>query len=153
MRSAFVDRRISMKRSRDLVHWTEPELVLHPSPAYNDGCTQTMFYGMTAKYADGIFYAPVWRYNTCLYDMEYTKLYGYMEPELYYSYDGLRFMPTSGKAMMPRPEAPAPGCAGLSPNDILESEDGTHNHTQNVTMSYSPDGIHWTADELHPVHQ
>ena len=125
MRSAFVDRRISMKRSKDLIHWTEPELIIHPSPAYNDGITQMMFYGMTAKYADGIFYAPMWRYNTCLYDMEYTKLFGYMEPELYYSYDGLRFMPTNGKAMMPRPEAPTPGCVGLSPNDILESADGT----------------------------
>ncbi len=126
MRSAYVDRRISVMRSADLKNWSKPELLIHPAPAYSDGFTQMQLYAMSAKYMNGIFYGLMWRYNTCLYDMEFSKIFGFMEPELYYSYDGVHFMQTSGKPLMQRPAAPNPGCMGLSPNDICESPDGKY---------------------------
>lgn len=123
-RSAFVDRRIVMKRSKDLVHWTEPRVILQPGPNYDDGHTGMQHYSMSAAYMDGIFYGLLWRYNTSLYDMEFSRMFGYMEPELVYSYDGNEYLYTSGKPLMERPAAPQPGCVGLAPHDICESPDG-----------------------------
>ena len=79
---------------------------------------------MTADYFDGIFYGLVWRYHTELDGLDYSRMYGYMEPELVYSYDGSEFLYTTGKALIERPYPPAPGCAGLSPQDMCESRDG-----------------------------
>lgn len=123
-RSAYVDRRISVKTSSDLQHWTEPRILLQPGPNYNDEHTGMQHYSMTAAYMDGIFYGMLWRYNTNLYDMEYTRMFGYMEPELVYSYDGHEYLYTSGQPLMERPLPPAPGCVGLAPHDLCESPDG-----------------------------
>ena len=125
-RSAFVDRRASVRRSKDLVYWTEPEIALHPGSNYNDGFTQMQHYALSVKFFDGIFYGLLWRYNTCLYNMEYTKMFGYIEPELVYSYDGRVWLYTSGEVLMPRPEAPNPGCAGLAPGDMCGAPDDNY---------------------------
>ena len=124
LRSAHVDRRISIKSSKDLKEWTHPRIILHPGSNYSDGVTHMMHYAMSPCYMDGIFYGLLWRYNTSLYDMDFTRMSGYMEPELVYSYDGQEFLYTSGKPLMERPVAPNPGCAGLAPHDMCESIDG-----------------------------
>ena len=123
-RSAYVDRRISMRTSRDLEHWSAPRLILHPGASYNDEHTAYQHYSLSARYMDGIFYGLLWRYNTSLCNDDYSRMYGYMEPELVYSYDGREFLYTTGKPLMERPYPPLPGCAGLSPLDICESRDG-----------------------------
>ena len=123
-RSAYVDRRISIKTSPDLVNWTEPRVILHPGAVYNTDDTQIQHYSMTAGWYDGIFYGMVWRYNVGLMDMDFYKMFGYMEPELVYSYDGVDFTYTSGKTLIERPYPPTPGCMGLSPMDICPSVDG-----------------------------
>ncbi|MBQ3074906.1 MAG: hypothetical protein IJC26_02460 [Clostridia bacterium] len=123
-RSAHVDRRISVKSSKDLIRWTEPRIILHPGASYNDGFTAMHHYAMGVRFMDGIFYGLVWRYNTCLYGEDYTRMFGYMEPELFYSYDGKEFLSTTGKPLMERPYPPEPGCAGLAPQDLCESRDG-----------------------------
>lgn len=125
-RSAFVDRRISIRSSKDLVTWSDPRIILHPGATYNDGFTEMQHYSLSAKWFDGIFYGLLWRYNTSLYDDDYTKMFGVMEPELVYSYDGQEFLYTSGKPLMERPMAPQPGWAGLSPQDMCESRDGKY---------------------------
>ena len=51
-------------------------------------------------------------------------MYGYMEPELVYSYDGTEFLYTSAKPLMERPLPPAPGFAGLAAQDMCQSADG-----------------------------
>jgi len=124
LRSAYVDRRISIKSSKDLVHWSDPRIIMHPGANYSDGFTNMHHYAMSASYMDGIFYGLLWRYNTCLYDMEFSRMSGYMEPELVYSYDGQEFLYTSGKPLMERPVPPNPGCAGMAPYDMCLSADG-----------------------------
>ena len=123
-RSAFVDRRISVRSSEDLAHWSRPHIILQPGPNYNDGYTGMQHYSMTAGWFDGIFYGLVWRFNTCLYDREFSRMYGFMEPELVYSYDGREYLYTSGKPLVERPYPPEPGCMGISPMDMCESLDG-----------------------------
>lgn len=123
-RSAHVDRRISVKTSGDLKEWTEPRIILHPGAVYNDEKTAMHHYAMGAQYMDGIFYGLLWRYNTGLYNEDYSRMYGYMEPELVYSYDGTEFLYTSAKPLMERPLPPAPGFAGLAAQDMCQSADG-----------------------------
>ena len=123
-RSAAVDRRVSLKTSADLENWSEPRVILHPGAVYNSDAAQTQHYSMTAGWFDGIFYGLVWRYNVGLYDMDFSKMFGFMEPELVYSFDGEEFSFTSGKPLMERPYPPQPGCMGLAPMDIAPSLDG-----------------------------
>ena len=123
-RAAFVERRICMKTSKDMQNWTDSRTVLQPGPNYNNGHTGMQHYSMTGAYMDGIFYGLLWRYNTSLYDMEFSRMFGFMEPELVYSYDGNEYLYTSGKPLMERPLPPTPGCVGLAPDDICESADG-----------------------------
>lgn len=123
-RAAFVDRRVNITISKDLVHWSEPRVILTPGTHYNNGYTGMQHYALTGNFFDGIFYGIVWNYNTCLYDMEFSRMFGYMEPELVYSYDGKDFLYTSGKPLIDRPLPPKPGCCGLSPQEICESKDG-----------------------------
>ena len=123
-RSAHVDRRISIKHSKDLIHWTDPQIVLHPGPSYSDGFTGVQHYAMGVNYMDGIFYGLLWDYQTCLYGDDFLRMYGYYEPELVYSYDGKEFLRTSGRPLIDRPMPPEPGCAGLAPHDMCLSLDG-----------------------------
>lgn len=124
LRSAHVDRRVSIKSSKDLKTWSEPRVILHPGSNYSDGCTNVHHYAMSASYQDGIIYGLIWRYHTGLYDMEFTRMSGYMEPELVYSYDGQEFLYTSGKPLIERPVPPNPGCASLTAHDMCLSADG-----------------------------
>lgn len=123
-RSAFVDRRISVRTSKDLENWSEPHIILNPSASYNNEGGGMQHYSMTAGYFDGIFYGLLWRYNTCLYNEDYSRMFGFMEPELVYSYDGHEFLYTTGKPVIERPLPPNPGCVGLAPDDMCLSADG-----------------------------
>ncbi len=125
-RAGYVDRRICCKRSKDLVHWTEAEVTVHPGAAYNSEAEEIQLYGMVVTYIDGIFYALMEVYHTSLTDMDFTKMFGYVEPELYYSYDGYHYMPTSGRPLVQRPAAPAFGWTQTYLMHINESADGRY---------------------------
>ena len=123
-RSAAVDRRVSLKTSPDLQTWSDPRVILHPGAEYNNDASQMQHYSMAAGWYDGIFYGLVWRYNVGLYDMDFSKMFGFMEPELVYSFDGQEYSFTSGKPLMERPYPPTPGCMGLCPMGLTPSLDG-----------------------------
>lgn len=123
-RSAYVDRRISVRTSKDLEKWSDAHIIMQPSCIYNDGHTGMQQYSMTARYFDGIFYGLVWMYKTQLSGQDYSRMYGCMEPELVYSYDGREFLHTTGKTLIERPMPPMPGCTGIAPMDICESAEG-----------------------------
>ena len=123
-RSAFVDRRVYLRTSKDLVTWSEPRVLLHPAGVYNDGHTEMQHYGMTAGWFDGIFYGFLWQYRTSLHDHDFTKMFGVMDAELTYSYDGQEFLYTTNSPLIERPYPPKPGWAMLMPEDMCESVDG-----------------------------
>lgn len=123
-RAAYVDRRIMIRTSKDLKKWSDPRVLLHPSGVYNENQRQMQHYAMSAGWFDGIFYGLLWRFSTDLHNMDYTKMFGVMDAELTYSYDGQEFLYTSCDTMVERPAAPNPGWAGLSPEDMCESADG-----------------------------
>ena len=124
LRAAYVDRRICYKTSRDLIHWSDSVCCLHPGAVYNSDALQVQLYGMVPSFVDGIFYGMVQRFYTSLTDMEFSKMWGYVETELYYSYDGMHYMPTTGRPVTQRPSAPDYGCTQLYLHTMTETKDG-----------------------------
>lgn len=141
-RAAFVDRRIFIRSSKDMKTWSEPRVLLHPAGVYNDGHKQTQHYSMSAGWFDGIFYGLLWRYTTDLHNLDFSKMFGVMDAELTYSYDGKEFLYTSGDTMIDRPMAPQPGWAGLAPADMCQSVDGTEYYILVGGYSF----VHGTAE-------
>ena len=85
-RATGTDRRICTVFSRDLIHWSEPRLVLHPDTLDGPGVE---FYAMPVSYHNGIFYGFLWIFDTDDEDPVAYKMAGRMRTELAYSYDGL----------------------------------------------------------------
>ena len=123
-RGVGIDRRISMRTSKDFVHWTDPVLIGYPGASYNSDLTQMQFYSMWAGWVDGIFYGLVWWFSTSLVDMDFPKMWGTMDTELLYSYDGRNFMRSSGRLLVERPAPPALGCFQLYLMGMVENRAG-----------------------------
>lgn len=141
LRGGYVDRRIAMRTSADLDSWSEPFIVQHPSPAYNSDAIEMQFYSMWAGWMDGMFLGLLWRFYTSLTDLDFSKMWGYMETELVYSYDGRYWMPTSGKPVVDRPLPPNYGCAQLSLMGMYENKTGDEYVLYGVGSKF----IHGTA--------
>lgn len=123
-RAAYVDRRICCKTSKDLKTWSDAVVTVHPGAGYNNEAHEIELYGMVPTYSDGIFYAMMQIFHTSLTDMDFSKMWGYVDTELYYSYDGYHYMPTSGRPLTPRPAAPEFGCSQLYLMHLCDSADG-----------------------------
>lgn len=138
VRSAWTDRRISLRTSKDCENWSEPRLVLHPAGSYNNELTHMEHYSLAAHWFDGLFYGMLWRFPADIRSLPGQKgpnCGDISEPELVYSYDGREFLQTTGRPLMERPLPPAPGWAGLAPVDICESPDGEYYYI--LCMGYS----------------
>ena len=124
-RPALMDRRVSVMRSRDLEHWSDPEIILHPATtgAQNMG---VQYYAMGVSHLDGIFYGILWRFMTDLGQPDFLDMNGYMEADLYYSHDGIHFDPTGLSPMCNRLEPPAYGCKQLWLLNITDDGKGHH---------------------------
>jgi len=121
MRSAVMDRRISVMRSKDFQSWSEPELILHPTSAGGEGM---QYYALGAGHCDGVFYGLLWRFMTDIGQPDFSDMCGYMENDLYYSYDGTHFLPTGLSPVAQRPLPPAYGCSQLWLLNACNTEDG-----------------------------
>lgn len=150
-RSAYVDRRVFHRSSKDLVHWSEPRVLLHPAGVYNSDCRQIQHYSMTAGWFDGLFYGFLWRYNTNLVSPDFSdshRMFGYMDVEMVYSYDGKEFLYSSCQPVVDRPPAPQPGWAGLAPTDMCESVDGQSYYLLCAGSMF----VHGTAESNQELH-
>jgi len=119
-RVATMDRRIAYIRSRDGVHWTDPELLLHPLSTANIG---TQHYALGVSHLNGIFYGLLWRFLTDLDQPDFTDMGGFMENDLLYSYDGHCFISTDCAPVCKRPPEPEYGCKQLWLMNMEEAGD------------------------------
>ena len=85
-RAIGTDRRIATVTSPDLVHWSEPRVIIHPD---GEDAPGTEFYSMPVFYHKGIFYGYLWILETDDEDPVPYKMAGRLYCELAYSYDGL----------------------------------------------------------------
>lgn len=85
-RKRYVDRRVALVESSDLLNWTQPRVILHPDPL-DAPCVQ--FYGMPAFYYEGMFIGFLWVFYADMADRGKPVFAGPVETEVTYSYDGL----------------------------------------------------------------
>ena len=121
MRAAVIDRRIAVIRSKDFENWSEPEIILHPTSAQGEGM---QYYALGVSEADGVFYGLLWRFMTDIGQADFSDMCGYMENDLYYSYDGIHFLPTGLSPVADRPLPPEYGCSQLWLLNACNTADG-----------------------------
>ena len=119
-RGAFIDRRICSTWSRDLMNWSDPELILHPDPL-DPPCAQ--LYGMAVFYRDGVFLGFLHVHETDMFDPIPHKMGGRLSTELVYSYDGFHWNRTHHR-ILPFPQYPAFGAGTLCIEGLTEDESG-----------------------------
>jgi len=114
-RKCFVDRRVALVESPDLVNWTEPRIVLHPDPL-DVPCVQ--FYGMPAFYYAGMFIGFLWVFYADMSERRKPVFAGPVETELTYSYDGLTWNRTH-HPLFPTPALGEWGSGSLYGSDLF----------------------------------
>lgn len=124
IRAGFVDRRICMTKSKDLKSWSRPQVIVHPDAGFGDDAYAVQLYGMTSHWMGGYFTGSLWRYFTSLVDFDYSRMLGFMDCELVYSYDGEHWMRASREPFIDRPLAPEFGFSSMHADDFYLSADG-----------------------------
>ncbi len=99
-RRSFVDRRIAVVESRDLVDWSKPRVILHPDP-FDVPCGE--FYSLPIFYYDGIFIGLLNLYFPDGSKYEKPAYHGSVITELVYSYNGLNWNRTHRIILNRRP--------------------------------------------------
>ncbi len=120
-RGAHVDRRIVSLFSEDLVNWTNPQVLLAPTPF---DIEYTQYYGMTVYPEKGYFLGFLQLYYTDEDDTVYTKMAGKVDAALTYSFDGIIWNRVSNEPMVERPMPPEFGFATIYFSNMNESPDG-----------------------------
>ena len=120
-RGAFVDRRISTRLSDDLITWSDPILIMSPTP-FDEPLTQ--YYGMVVYPFEGIFLGALQLYHTDPDDFLSSKMVGKTDACLVYSYNGINWSRASREFMIERPLYPEYGSGGIYPMNMVESPDG-----------------------------
>ncbi len=120
-RATMVDRRITTRFSDDLKTWSEPIVILSPSP-FDEPLTQ--YYGMVVYPFEGIFLGALQLYHTDPDDLSHSKMVGKTDACLVYSYNGINWSRVSSEFMIERPLYPEYGSGGIYPMNMVESPDG-----------------------------
>ncbi|MBN2852153.1 MAG: hypothetical protein JXQ23_05390, partial [Clostridia bacterium] len=120
-RGAFIDRRISTIFSDDLKTWSDPILIMSPTP-FDEPLTQ--YYGMVVYPFNGILLGSLQLYHTDPNDFVQTKMIGKTDAALVYSYNGINWNRASNEFMIERSIYPEYGSGGLYPMNMVESIDG-----------------------------
>ena len=120
-RGAHVDRRIVTLFSEDLKNWSDPQVVLSPTPFDVDF---TQYYGMTVYPETGYFLGFLQLYYTDEDDTVWTKMAGKVDAALTYSYDGIIWNRASTEPMVDRPAPPDYGFTTIYFSNMNESPGG-----------------------------
>ena len=125
------DRRIAMTESADLIHWTQPRIILHPD-VFDPPLFQ--FYGMpTLLYDNEIFIGAVQGYNVPSEEEptahnqgphnSWSKWTGYIDGQLAYSYDGLNWLRTDRSPFIERRPPGEIGGGSVYPKMLQKTAD------------------------------
>ena len=118
MRSAWGDRRISVMRSTDLINWSKPQMILHPTACNGEGLE---YYAFGVSRVDGVYYGLNWKFLTDIASGDLSNMCGYMENEIYYSYDGNAWTKINGlDPVVDRPLPPEYGSKQLWLSNVVD---------------------------------
>ncbi len=122
-RAAYVDRRVFLSSSDDLVTWNSPKLIVHPDAGYGEGAVQ--LYSMWGGWDEGMFLGFTLRYYVDMDESNYSTMNGYMDSELMYSYDGEYWMHTTREPIVERNLPGEFGHTQLSITGMTPTRDNT----------------------------
>lgn len=143
LRASNIDRRIAMIESQDLVSWSRPMTVIHPDAEYDDESEMIQLYAMWSGWYEGMFLGHLWRFHTEANDTSCPKMFGYMDTELVYSYNGVNWMHTTRKPIVDRPAPPHYGHTQLSLSGMIETKE----KDAWILLGCASRGIHGTSNE------
>jgi hypothetical protein len=150
-RGAHIDRRITSLLSADLIHWSDPLLVLSPTP-FDPPLTQ--YYGMTVAPLDGILLGFLQLYYTDEDDPVPSKMAGKVDAALVYSYNGLAWNRVSDQPLVDRPVPPEFGSTTIYFSSMNPSPDGRDwiltagGARSDHGCGFAPAYPHWPLPEL-----
>ncbi|NSW92324.1 MAG: hypothetical protein HPY74_16935 [Firmicutes bacterium] len=142
-RASNVDRRVAKIESNDLLSWSRPTIIIHPDAGYSDESEMIQLYAMWAGWFDGMFLGHLWRFHTEAADESYPKMFGYMDTELVYSYNGINWMHTTRKPLVERPVPPEYGHTQLALSGMFETKE----KDAWILVGCASRGIHGTSRE------
>ena len=120
-RPGWGDRRIAVQTSPDARKWSNLELLMQPDPL---DPPQTQFYGMrVVPYADsylGLLWTAHFRSSERL--ERFNQLWGPIDCQLAYSYDGMNFHRGLREPLIPLNEPGQPGSGVVYPTTMLEHD-------------------------------
>jgi hypothetical protein len=120
-RASSVDRRIAMIETEDLKTWSDPRVILHPSPLDPVGME---FYGMPVRLYEDVFLGLLWKFQTgTAIKGTPRRNDGIIEPELAYSYDGVTWNRTYS-TFIERSQRGGDTGARIYPESILIDHEG-----------------------------
>ena len=129
------DRRVVLLSSADARTWSDPELLLQPDPA-DEPLVQ--FYGMPVFPYGGGYVGLLWTFhlNSTEPVNKYNRSLGWIDCQLAYSYDGVRFQRGLRESFLPRNEPGEYGGGHLQPSSLVVDGDeiriystaGKHTH-------------------------
>ena len=96
---------------------------MHPT---NTASWGVQHYALGVSRLDCIFYGLLWRYMTDITTPDLSDMYGYMDNDLLYSYDGVCFAPAGAAPICERPLPPEFGCKQLDLLNICEDRNGDY---------------------------
>jgi hypothetical protein len=120
-RPGWGDRRVAVQATRDFQTWTAPELLMQPD-ALDPPLTQ--FYAMPVLPYEGHFIGFLWTGHFANSERldRYNQMWGTVDSQLTYSYDGVRFQRGLREPFIPNNEIGMPGAGIIYPTCMLERD-------------------------------
>ncbi len=120
-RPSCLDRRVAIVESEDLIHWTEPMVILQPDSLDEPLC---QFYSMLPCWYRDYFIGVMQVQHIASTEMKGgCKWLGKVDDELVYSVNGVHWNRTNRRALMPRPGLGQIGSEQIYTSSMVELPD------------------------------
>ena len=149
-RPSCLDRRIAFVESEDLIHWTDPLVVLQPD-ALDESLIQ--FYSMTRYWHHDYFVGFMQRQHISSSEPSACKWLGKVDTELTYSFNGVHWNRADRQPFIRRTEPGKPGSEQLFTNSMVEQADGelrfySHGYDVEHSANEPPEPVRSNIDVL-----
>jgi len=141
------DRRVVILDSADGRDWSGPELLLQPDASDEE---LLQFYGMPVFPYGGAYVGLLWTFHLSSTDPvgKYNRSLGWIDCQLAYSYDGVRFQRGLREPFIPRNAPGEYGGGHIQPSALVEAGDeiriystgGKHTHGMGSRFDDRPEG-------------
>ena len=121
-RPSSLDRRIALVESEDLVHWTEPMVVLQPDALDGD---LMQFYSISQHWYGDRFVGILQRQHVAETERNPVKWLGKIDDEVAYSYNGVYWIRSNRQPLIPRRPPGEFGSEQLYTSSMVETADGS----------------------------